>query len=269
MKLPLKNMTVKELNAWLESRYPASAAENWDNVGFLVGDDQKEVSHVFLALDLTAHVLEAAIEAGADMIITHHPMIFSGMKKINNHDFTGRKILSLIQHGIQYYAMHTNYDVLGMAELSADYLKLSNRRVLSVTEEGESGEQGIGRVGTLPREMTLKECAEFVKEAFALNDVKIYGDLNQKAETAAVCTGSGKSMIEEAIAAGAQVYITGDIDHHTGIDAVEKGIALIDAGHYGTEYIFMDAMKQELEKAFPDLKISCAEVASPYTILYA
>lgn len=260
-------MKVKKLTEWLMEKYPPSAAEDWDNVGFLVGDDREEVSHVFLALDLTEHTLQEAVAAGADMIVTHHPMIFSGMKKINNHDFTGRKVLSLIRHRIQYYAMHTNYDILGMAELSADYLELTDRQVLAVTEQKENGVEGFGRVGMLPRRMKLKECAEFVKHALRLGEVKVYGDLEAEVERAAVCTGSGKSMLENAISSGAQVYVTGDIDHHTGIDAVDKGIALIDAGHYGTEYIFMDAMKQELEKAFPDLKVSCAEVVSPYTML--
>ena len=102
-------------------------AESWDNVGLLVGDDEKEVHHVFLALDLTEKTLAEALDAGADMIITHHPVIFSGMKKINNHDFTGRKILSLIRHDMQYFAMHTNYDVMGMADLSADFLRLQDR----------------------------------------------------------------------------------------------------------------------------------------------
>ena len=97
-------MKTIELISWLEEKYPVKAAENWDNVGLLVGDDSGKVKHVFLALDLTEKVLEEALEAGADMIITHHPMIFSGMKKINNHTFTGRKILKLIQNGITYYA---------------------------------------------------------------------------------------------------------------------------------------------------------------------
>ena len=101
-------MKVNELTAWLESRYPASSAEEWDKVGLLVGDDTREVTHVFLALDLTQDTLSEALDAGADMIITHHPMIFKGMKKINNHDFQGRKVLSLIRNGIAYYAMHTN-----------------------------------------------------------------------------------------------------------------------------------------------------------------
>ncbi|MDC7290957.1 Nif3-like dinuclear metal center hexameric protein [Blautia schinkii] len=260
-------MKAYDLISYLEEHYPAKAAEEWDNVGLLVGDDEKEISHIFLALDLTEEVLDEAVEAGADMIVTHHPMIFSGIKKINNHTFVGRKILSLIRQDIPYYAMHTNYDVLGMAELSAGYLKLADTKVLSVTEQDEDGVQGFGRVGKLPGRMTLRECAEFVKEAYCLGDVKVYGDLEAEVETAAVCTGSGKSMIDEAIAAGAQVYVTGDIDHHTGIDTVARGLFLIDAGHYGTEYIFMGAMQTELKKAFPALKVSCAQVKSPYTIL--
>lgn len=260
-------MKVKELTEWLGGNFPAAVAEDWDNVGLLTGDDESEVKHVFLALDLTEAVLDEAVQAGADMIVTHHPMIFSGIKKINNHSFTGRKILTLIQKGIVYYAMHTNYDVLGMADLSADYTKMHDTTVLSVTEEREGEVQGFGRVGKLPREMTLREYAQLVKESLKLNDVKVYGNLDSMVKCAAVCTGSGKSMIKDVIKAGADVYVTGDIDHHTGIDTVAQGLALIDAGHYGTEYIFMDAMKKELTQAFPELKISCAEVKSPYTIL--
>ena len=128
-------MKAYELIEWLNEHHPQKFAEEWDNVGLLVGDDQKEISHVFLALDLTEPVLDEAVTAGADMILTHHPMIFSGIKKINNHSFTGRKILTLIQKGIVYYAMHTNYDVLGMADLSADYTKMHYTRVLSVCVE--------------------------------------------------------------------------------------------------------------------------------------
>ena len=105
------------------------------------------------------------------------------------------------------------------------------------------------------------------KKALSLNDVKIYGDPERKVRKAAICTGSGKSMISDVLAKGADVYVTGDIDHHTGIDTVAEGLTIIDAGHYGTEYIFMEAMKEKLNKAFNDLKITCAEVKSPYTIL--
>ena len=260
-------MKVKELTGWIEEKFPPKAAEDWDNVGLLVGDDEKEIYHIFLALDLTEETLLEAVSAGADMILTHHPMIFTNIRKINNHTFTGRKILTLIRKDISYYAMHTNYDILGMAQLSADYLKLKDTAVLSVTEERDGKQEGFGRVGMLPKKMTLKECALFVKDAYKLGDVKVYGDLDMEVERAAVCTGSGKSMIEEALKNHAQVYVTGDIDHHTGIDTVAQGMALIDAGHYGTEYIFMEAMKEELLKAFPNMEVSCAKVKSPYTIL--
>ena len=170
-------MKAYELTSWLEKKYPSDAAEDWDNVGLLAGDDTNEISHVFLALDLTEETLAEAIEDGADMIITHHPM-----------SFTGRKILTLIQKGIVYYAMHTNYDVLGMADLSADYTKMHDTTVLSVTEEREGEVQGFGRVGKLPREMTLREYAQLVKESLKLNDVKVYGNLDSMVKCAAVCT---------------------------------------------------------------------------------
>ena len=260
-------MKVSELTGWLDANYPGTVAENWDNVGLLAGDDEKEVTHVFLALDLTEETLQEAVTAGADMILTHHPMIFSGIKKINNHSFTGRKILNLVRHGISYYAMHTNYDILGMADLSARYLELSDCSVLSVTGEKDGIPIGFGRVGSLPEAMTLKEYALLVKKNLKLSDVKVYGNLEQTVKKAAVCTGSGKSMISDVLHAGADVYVTGDIDHHTGIDAVAQGLCIIDAGHYGTEYIFMEDMKSQLEKVFPQLTFTCAKVKSPYKIL--
>ena len=260
-------MKVNKLTDWLEEHFPTAVAEDWDNVGLLAGDDQSEVNHVFLALDLTDETLEEAIEAGADMIVTHHPMIFSGIKKINNHSFTGRRLLKLVRSGISYYAMHTNYDILGMADLSAKYLELSETQVLMVTGEQDGATVGFGRVGKIPSEMTLREYALLVKKNLKLSDVKVYGNPKQRVKTAAVCTGSGKSMISDVLAAGADVYVTGDIDHHTGIDTVAQGLCIIDAGHYGTEYIFMEDMKERLERAFPTLQVTCAQVKSPYIIL--
>ena len=260
-------MKAYELINWLNIRHPQKFAEEWDNVGLLVGDDQKEISHVFLALDLTEPVLDEAVAAGADMILTHHPMIISGIKKINNHTFTGRKILRLIREDIPYFAMHTNYDVIGMADLSADYLKLQDTKVLTVTDESGEQPEGFGRVGKLPRAMTLGEFGKYVKECNCLPDVRVYGDLDQRIETVAICTGSGKSMIRDVMAAGADVYVTGDIDYHTAIDTMADGLAIVDAGHYGTEYIFAEAMERELNEAFPDLKTTCASVKNPYIVL--
>ena len=260
-------MQCKEIIQVIEATFPRTAALGFDNVGLLAGRSEKEVSRIYLALDATDVVIDRAIKEGADMLITHHPLLFSAVKKVTDEDFITRRIVKLIQNDISYYAMHTNYDVLGMAELSADYLKLTDREVLSVTEETKDGCEGFGRVGMLPEQMTLRECGEFVKKALALHDVRVYGDPDCLVQKAAVCTGSGKSMIPDALAKGAQVYVTGDIDHHTGIDAVAAGLPIIDAGHYGTEYIFMEAMKKKLSQKFPKLQISCAKIKSPYITL--
>ena len=260
-------MKVKELTGWLDGRYPSSAAEHWDNVGLLVGDDEEEVSHVFLALDLTESTLAQAIDAGADMIITHHPMIFEGQKKINNHTFTGRRILSLIKHNIQYYAMHTNYDILGMADLSADFLNLKDREILEVTYSDANRTEGLGRVGNLAQKMSLKECADFVKTQLKLPSVTVYGDLEKEVQKVAVCTGSGKSLIKEVLKHQADVYVTGDADYHFAIDAVAQDVCIIDAGHYGTEYIFMDYMEKELQALEGELEIKKMQVIHPFKVL--
>ena len=251
----------------IEARYPRKYACDWDNVGLLAGSREREVDTVYIALDATDEVVDAASECGAQLLLTHHPMIFGGLKSVTTDDYVGERLIRLIRNDISYYAMHTNYDILGMADLSAGYLELSETKVLSATGEMDGETIGFGRVGKIPAKMTLKEYALLVKKNLKLADVKVYGNLDQMVETAAVCTGSGKSMISDVLAAGADVYVTGDIDHHTGIDTVAQGLCIIDAGHYGTEYIFMEDMKERLEKAFPELKFTCAKVKSPYTIL--
>ena len=260
-------MKAYELINWLRFEYPETAAEEWDNVGLLVGDDRKEIKRILVALDATESVVREAAEEKADMLITHHPMIFSGIKKINNYSDTGRKIMELIENRIVYYAMHTNYDILGMAELSAGLLELADQEVLSETGAEGDRKQGFGRVGNLPRTMTLKECAAYVKKCNALSDVRVYGSLNRQVKRLAICTGSGKSMIRDALISGADVYVTGDIDYHTAIDAMAEGLSIIDAGHYGTEYIFMDAMKNRLAGCFPELSVSCARMSNPFTVI--
>ena len=260
-------MKCKEIIEILEQKYAPSFAESWDNVGLLAGDREREVKKIFLALDVTDETLQAAIDFGADLMITHHPLIFSGMKRVVAEDFIGRRIMGLIGNQISYYAMHTNFDILGMADMSADFLELSEREVLEVTFEDGQRQEGIGRIGSLPREMTLRECALFVQAQFQLPHVTVYGSLDVGVNRAAVCTGSGKSLMKEVLKKKAQVYITGDVDYHTAIDAVAQGVSIIDAGHYGTEYIFMEYMRQELAEKLPGLEVGRMEVLHPCTVL--
>ena len=183
-----------------------------------------------------------------------------------DEQFVSRRILELIQSDISYYAMHTNYDVLGMAELSGRILGLRDPRVLDVTAEIGGREEGIGRIGSLEKSMTLRECCGYVKERLALDFVKVSGNLDREVRRLAVSPGSGKSAIAPAIAKGADVLVTGDIGHHDGLDAWEQGLAVIDAGHYGTESIFIEDMKQFLEKRLDGVEIRTAPAAHLFSI---
>ena len=130
-------MRLKEIMQMLEELCPPSFAMSWDNVGLLVGRADKEVQTIALALDATSEVIESAVMQKADLILTHHPLLFSGIKKINDSDYVGKRVLSLIRNDISCYAMHTNFDVLGMADAAADLLRLTDREVLEVTYEDE------------------------------------------------------------------------------------------------------------------------------------
>lgn len=220
-----------------------------------------------MALDATKEVVEEAAVRCADMLITHHPLIFSSMKRVNTDDFIGRRVVKLIQADISYYAMHTNFDVMGMADAAADKMKLKDREVLGITYENEERREGIGRYGSLPQSMTLQECAAYVKQVFGLESVKVYGEANQRMECAAISPGSGKSMIKPAIAAGVQVLITGDIEHHEGLDAMEQGLMIIDAGHYGIEKLFVPYIEEYVKQQFPELDVFAAREKNPFWVL--
>ena len=260
-------MLCRDVMNVIEKEYPLNYALSWDNVGLLVGRDDKEVKKIYIALDATDKVIDEAVKNGADMLITHHPMIFSPIKKIHNLDFVGGRILKLIQNDISYYAMHTNYDVLGMAKLAEDILGIEKTYVLDVTMEKDGAEEGIGRIGMLEREMTLEECCLYVKHKLKLGSVKVYGDMKKNVHCLAVSPGAGKSAIMPAIKKGADVLVTGDIGHHDGIDAVEQGLAVIDAGHYGTEYIFIDDMKCFLHEKLPVLDVMSIPIVHPFQVL--
>ncbi len=260
-------MLCSEIIQVIEATYPRNAALDFDNVGLLAGRSEKEVERVYLALDATDAVIDRAIEYGADMLITHHPLIFSPVKKVTDEEFIGRRVVKLIQNDISYYAMHTNYDVLGMASLAEKILDIRDAQVLEVTCDSEGKPEGIGRVGNLEKPMTLEECSVYVKHKLNLGSLKVFGDMSRTVRRIAVSPGSGKSMIGPALEKKADVLVTGDIGHHEGLDAVEQGLCIIDAGHYGTEYIFIDDMKHFLENKLPVLEVGTEPVIHPFQVI--
>lgn len=251
----------------LSALSPADLAEEWDNIGLLVGRRDKEVGTIYIALDASDDVVEEAISLGADMLLTHHPLIFKKLDRVVTDDLVGRRIYQLIRNDISYYAMHTNFDVMGMADAAADELSLQDRTVLNVTYEDELSKEGCGRVGRLARRMSVADLAELVKERFHVPNVRIFGDLGDIVETAAVMPGSGGSYIKDAIRAGADVMITGDIDHHEGIDASAEGLIVIDAGHYGIEKLFIPYMEEFIKRELPGIRTCTAEIREPFVVV--
>ena len=264
-------MTVNEIIRMIERSVPKTLAMQWDNPGLLVGRGDREVSCIYVALDCTEPVIRQAVACGAQMIITHHPMIFSPVKQINDGDFIGRRILELAENKISYYAMHTNFDVAVMAELAADRMGLKYKEPLEVTipagTMGYETAMGIGCAGRLPQKMTLEECARMVKTVFEIPSVRFFGNAQAPVVRTGICPGSGKHMTSYALQTGCDVLITGDIDHHEGIDAVSQGLLVIDAGHHGIEHIFTEYMQQYLKKKVEEIRVEREENIAPFTVL--
>ena len=256
-------MKCKDIIQLIEQEFPMKYAESWDNTGFQVGNREKEVTHIFVAMDVTEEIIDEAIRVGADMILTHHPMIFSPLASITSDTLNGRKVLKMIENGICYMSTHTNYDSCRMADLAAEMLGMTEGVALEEIEDGI----GIGKVGSLPKKMSVKECALYVKEKFNIPSVRFFGDGDKIVSVAAICPGSGKSLVKDCHAKGAEVYITGDIDHHTGIDQVDEELPIIDAGHYGIEHIYIEDMYEFLTENCPEVKVSKAEIKHPFEVV--
>lgn len=256
-------MKLNELIGKLQRRCPDSIAEEWDNPGLLVGHYDRDIRRILVTLDVTDEVIETAVRNKTDLILSHHPVIFGDVRKVNDRDLTGRRILRLAENGIACYAMHTNFDVCEMADLNASQLKLGEPEVLWETGKNENGPYGIGKIGSLPEEMPLKSFCGYVKSRMGIPYVICYGDPDRMIRMAAVSGGSGRSAVPYAMEKKADALVTGDIDHHTALDAVSRGLTIVDAGHYGTEYCFMNYMKSLLSDLAPDCLAETADVRFP------
>lgn len=259
-------MKCKEVIECLEKLAPRFYAQSWDNVGLLTGREDKEVDKIMLALDPTASVIQQACEWGADMLITHHPLIFSPMKAVTTRDFIGKRVYQLIRQDICYFAMHTNFDVMGMADAVAGQLEMEECEVLETTFQEDISTKGIGRIGRLPRSMSLEECAFYIKEKCALDSIRVFGERERTVRRMALVPGSGKSCIRQAIEQGAEVFLTGDIGHHEGLDAMEQNLSIIDAGHFGLEKIFSSYMEEVLRRELVGPEIRMAKEEEPFWI---
>ena len=245
-------MTIREFYAALEQRLPRTLSWDWDNDGISCTPDlDAPVTGVLISLDPTEDAVEAAIESGCNILLTHHPMLFRGLKTVDGHDTGSRKVIRMIRHGITAMAFHTRLDAAdgGVNDCLAAALGLID--VEPFGDNANPAGKPIGRVGNLPDEMTADAFIETVKTALDLPAL-VFAGCGKSVRRVAVVGGAGDDDIFAAVAAGADTYITGELRYHQLCDAPYGEINLIMAGHYHTEAPVLGALEHLCEEICPD-----------------
>lgn len=235
-------MTVSELHTVLENRFPKEYACAWDNDGLLCAADlDAAVKKVLCTLDVTKEALEYAAANGFDTILSHHPMVFRPLGALTPENHIAQKVIFALQRGINIFSYHTRFDTMpgGMNDLLANTLGLANIRTFS------DGESDTGRIGVLQAETPLAEFCAFVKSTLKCDALSVSAHTGT-VKTVAVLGGSGKDFIRGAIAAGADVLVSGELGYNNMAEAAEMGISLIEAGHFFTENIICDYFSKML-----------------------
>ena len=221
--------------------------ESWDNSGLQIGDYNNDIKNIMLTLDINLEVLRYAINNKVDLIITHHPFLFSTIKSIDLNTYEGKIIQSIITNNINLYSMHTNFDMadMGVNSKLAEILNIENYKVLHVVNSDNSGYGGIGNI----KPKNIIDYAKEVKSLLNTEKIKLYCNDDKKLiQKVAFCGGSGSDFIEDALQMKADVYITGDIKYHQAQTALNNNLCIIDAGHYYTEYHSLKYVKDILNK---------------------
>lgn len=349
----MTNLKLSDITGIINKKYPFALAEEWDNVGLQLGNPATEITRIMVALDPLPQVITSAINSNCDLLITHHPLIFSPLRQITSSTTTGSSILKAAQNNLALLAMHTNYDIAqdGLNDLLAKRIGLEQTRPLKVTGRDEliklvvfvpeeqlatvraallphtesignyqdcsfstAGEgtflplagaqptigtigklekvaeqrlelllrrdqlskairtllavhpyeepafdcypllneappKGLGRIGSLTEPVRLADWAANLAERLECRSVRFVGDPAGMIQKIALCSGSGASLLRDAIRAGADLLLTGDVKYHEAREAEAQGIALVDAGHFGTEILMVAAIRDFLTNA--------------------
>ena len=245
--------TVGDILTYLNTIAPPYMQYEWDNNGLLCGSRSKEVKKVLVALDPFQVVCQEAAEMGADLLITHHPLIFSAPKAINDESDMGRAIMTLLQNNITAINAHTNLDCApgGINDVLAATLGLSDIQIID--PKGDDPQYGLLRMGTVPTQ-SLPEFMATVKEKLGC-DMLRYVDCGKPVHKVAVGGGSCGSDLPDAVKAGCDTFVTADVKYNQFRDALSCGINIIDAGHFHTENPVCAVVAEKLRAAFPETEI--------------
>lgn len=261
---------INDVVSWLDGRFHPEYQEDYDNAGFLVGDGGAEYSGALVALDLTPAVLDEARRLGLNLVVTHHPFIFGGLKRITDRTEAGRMVMEMVRHGIATYAAHTNLDNMpdGVNGILAEKLGLRDCRILRVSTEcgvrsaelfgsGNGNSElrvpnseliGAGMVGELEGEMDAGEFLAMVKERLGLPWIRLSGE-RRRVRRVAICGGSGSFLIGDAIAAEADAFLTADLKYHD-FQRPEGRLLLADIGHYESEQFAKEIISRAISEKF-------------------
>lgn len=248
---------VKDIFNTLEAAAPCRFAEEYDNPGFLVGRKNATVSKVIVALDITEKVVDEAVKTGAELIVSHHPVIFRSRKRVTDEDVCGSVLLALIENQIAAICMHTNLDSVhgGVNDVLAEKLGLENISVLSPSDEEGVG---LGRLGEYTSKKTLEAFLCDVCHALDTSGVK-YHNAGKTVKKVAVGGGSCGDFIPLAALLGCDTIVTADIKHNEFLDAAALGINAIDAGHFATEDIICPRICEIISAKHPDIRVTIAK----------
>lgn len=251
---------VKDIVNLIENFAPRNLAYEWDNTGLIVGNPEKEIKKIYLTLDLFKYNIDEAIEMGADMIVSHHPILFKGIKEVNTSTPEGYVLDKLIKNDIALYAAHTSIDCAkgGINDVLAEKLGLKH---VEIIEESNAEGCGLGRIGNITKDITLGEMCQIVKDKLETPFVRVCGDTDKQISRVAVGGGACDDLIPQAILMGADVMVTADMKYHISADSVDKGICIIDAGHYPTEVFVIDIFENILKDTQVEIfKSSCKDI---------
>ncbi|MEV7326777.1 Nif3-like dinuclear metal center hexameric protein [Micromonospora sp. NPDC093244] len=266
--------TVADVVAELERRYPPAWAEDWDRVGLVLGEPAAPVRRVLCVVDVVPETVAEALAAGADLIVAHHPLLLRGVSSVAPTTFKGRIVHQLIRAGVALHVAHTNADVAcpGVSDALAARFGLTGLRPLQRPAPGSPAagdDRGFGRIGELPRPMTLAELTRHAAAVLPVTSwgVRAAGDPGRMVRTLAVSGGSGDSFLGAATAAGVDAFLTADLRHHpAGEHLAADGPALIDAAHWATERPWLDDLAALLREAL-DVETLVSDLdTDPWTV---
>ncbi|MBK5253064.1 MAG: Nif3-like dinuclear metal center hexameric protein [Peptostreptococcaceae bacterium] len=227
-------MKIKEFTFLADKIAPLEIQEEWDNSGYQVVTDDKDITGILIALDVTKEVIEEAVFKKANLIVTHHPLLFGEIKTIDYETGTGMLISQLIKNDISLYALHTPFDKVdkGNSFYLGNILNLKNMKRIN----------DYSIVGDLSLEISFLGLIKYCSEELEIpgNAISYIGDSDSLVNKVGICTGSGAEYIDDAIKNKCDVYITGDIKYHDAMRAKIEGFNLLDLGHYGTEKFFIE-----------------------------